>query len=266
MNQLIVLGTGNALATECYNTCYLIEEQGEHIMVDAGGGNGILVQMKRGNIDFASVRHLIITHEHSDHVLGVVWVFRKIATMMKKGQYEGEFHMWCHEELAVMIRQLLEMTLQQKFIRLIGERILIHPVVDGEQANLLWNKVTFFDIHSTKAKQFAFTIEDSEKKVVFLGDEPYNELCEPYVGNAKWLLCEAFCLYEERDIFEPYEKHHVTVKEACELAEKMKVANLVLWHTEDKNYHNRKELYGREGAYYYSGNLLIPNDLEIISL
>lgn len=150
--------------------------------------------------------------------------------------------------------------------QLIGERILIHPVVDGEQADLLGNQVTFFDIHSTKAKQFAFTIEDSEKKVVFLGDEPYNELCERYVGDAKWLLCEAFCLYEEREIFEPYEKHHVTVKEACELAENMKVPNLVIWHTEDKNYSNRKELYSREGKIYYNGNLVVPYDLEIISL
>ena len=40
---------------------------------------------------------------------------------------------------------------------------------------------------------------------------------EQYVRGSDWLLHEAFCLYAERDIWKPYEKHHSTVKDACEL-------------------------------------------------
>lgn len=61
------------------------------------------------------------------------------------------------------------------------------------------------------------------------------------------MLHEAFCLYSQRDIFEPYKKNHSTVKDACELAEKLGVPNLVLYHTEDKNIENRKALYTEEG-------------------
>ena len=72
--------------------------------------------------------------------------------------------------------------------------------------------------------------------------------------------------HSEADIFSPYEKHHSTVKDACELAEKLEVQNLLLYHTEDKNIAHRKELYIAEGKKYYSGNLYVPDDLEHIEL
>ena len=72
--------------------------------------------------------------------------------------------------------------------------------------------------------------------------------------------------YGQRDIFNPYEKHHSTVKDASELAENLGVKNLVLYHTEDKNIKKRKELYGAEGREYYHGNLFIPDDLDVIEM
>lgn len=41
---------------------------------------------------------------------------------------------------------------------------------------------------------------------------------------------------------------------------------MVLYHTEDKNYENRKALYLAEGRAYYQGNLFVPDDLETIIL
>ena len=61
---------------------------------------------------------------------------------------------------------------------------------------------------------------------------------------------EAFCLHSESDIFNPYEKHHSTVKDACEKAEALGIKNLLLYHTEDKNLANRKKLYMQEGQQY----------------
>jgi ribonuclease Z len=104
------------------------------------------------------------------------------------------------------------------------------------------------------------------KKVTCLGDEPYNPLCRGFVEGSDWLLCEAFCLYSQRDRFKLYEKHHSTVKEACELAQQLGVPNLVLWHTEDKHIQERKKLYSEEGSAFYTGNLFVPDDLDVIEL
>ena len=39
---LIILGTGNATVTKCYNTCFALRNGQKYFLVDAGGGNGIL--------------------------------------------------------------------------------------------------------------------------------------------------------------------------------------------------------------------------------
>lgn len=128
-------------------------------------------------------------------------------------------------------------------------------------------KLTCFDILSTKEKQFGFlaTLPDG-KRLCCLGDEPYNPTNEQYAKDADWLLAESFCLYEHRDIFKPYEKSHVTVKDAAENAESLGVKNLVIYHTEDKNITHRKELYTAEVELYYRGNVFVPEDLETIEL
>lgn len=100
------------------------------------------------------------------------------------------------------------------------------------------------------------------KKLTCCGDEPYNECEQKYAKNSTWLLHEAFCLFSQADKFKPYEKHHSTVKDACELAQKLEAENLILYHTEDKNISRRKELYTEEGRQYYKGNLWIPDDLK----
>lgn len=267
MENLIVLGTGNAMVTQCYNTCFALQHNDEYLLVDAGGGNGILRQLKDANIRTTAIRHLIVTHEHCDHLLGVVWILRKIATQMKANEYQGDFHIWCHAELCNTIHTFARFTLQKKFVDLIGTRIILHPVTDGFCAQLLTWPVQFFNIHSSKAEQYGFTLTLSDgRKLTCLGDEPYNTKCEPFVSGSDILLCEAFCLYEERDIFHPYEKNHSTVKDACELAQHLGVSTLVIWHTEDKNYAQRQTLYTAEGKQFFNGTLFVPYDLDVIAL
>lgn len=265
--RLVVLGTGNAMVTKCYNTCFAIDDGQEAILVDAGGGNGILAALEATGVRFDRIHEVIVTHEHCDHVLGIVWVIRKIATMMQNGTFEGYLRVYSHPALAEALQAICRYTLQKKFTRLFGDRILFVPIADGETHRLNRYDVTFFDIHSTKALQYGFSLRLHNGKILTcLGDEPYNELCAAYVTGSDWVLAEAFCLYRERERFKPYEKHHSTVKEACELAQQMGVPNLVLWHTEDKHYAQRKELYTEEGHQYYSGHLMVPYDREIIDL
>lgn len=268
MEQLYVFGTGNAVVTRCYNTCFAIKNPaGDFFMVDTGGGNGILRILEDMEVDLNRIHHIFITHEHTDHLLGIVWMIRLIATRMKKGSYEGNLSIYCHEGLTDTITTICRLTLQDKFFRMIGDRIHLVPVSDGSTRPILNYQVTFFDIQSTKAPQYGFTVTlENGRRLTCAGDEPYNPACEAYVKNSDWLLHEAFCLYSQRDVFQPYEKHHSTVKDACQLARRLQIPNLILWHTEDKSYANRKELYLEEGRQYYDGNLFVPYDQEILPL
>ena len=265
--KLTILGTGNATVSECYNTCYAISDEGNHFLVDAGGGNRILKVLKDTGIDMNDIHDIFVTHEHVDHVLGIIWLVRMIGQRMNQGKYEGDLRIYCHEELAEKIQAIANMTIQQKVCKHMGERIQFDVVKDGDSRTILGCPVTFFDIGSTKAKQFGFTMQlKSGKKFTCVGDEPYNEVDYKYVKDSDWLLHEAFCLFGEADKFKPYEKHHSTVKEACQLAEELGVPNLLLYHTEETHLAERKKLYTEEGQQYYHGNLYVPDDLEKISL
>lgn len=265
--ELIMLGTGNAMATRCYNTCFAFCQGEECFLVDAGGGNGIFNQLEKAGIAFTAIRRMFVTHAHTDHILGAIWVIRKIATLMSQGKYTADFLVYGHEEVIEALTVFCRLTLPGKIVKHIGERIVFQKVEAGSWAEVSGMGLQFFDIASTKMKQFGFRAElPNGKSLVCLGDEPYNEICRSYVQGADWLLCEAFCLYAEREIFAPYEKHHSTALDAGRLAEKLGIKNLVLYHTEDKNLTSRKVRYSAEAQEVFSGNIFVPDDLERIEV
>ncbi len=264
MNKMTMLGTGNATVTRCYNTCFVLETSATRLLVDAGGGNGILGQLEKVGIPIADIHHLYVTHAHTDHVLGVVWIIRMVAQC--KG-YEGKLHVYSHDKVLLVVKTIIDMILAKKQLAKVVDRVEFHELKDGESFEVGDMKLTCFDIHSTKEKQFGFRAELPNHTVLAcLGDEPYNPLNRPYVENADWMMCEAFCLYADRDVFKPYEKSHSTALDAGKLAAELGVKNLVLYHTEEKTLDTRRETYTKEAAENFSGKIIVPDDLEQICL
>ena len=272
MNQITMLGTGNATVSQIYNTCFLLKTPSTLMLVDAGGGNGILSQLKKVNVLISDIHHLFVTHAHTDHVLGVIWVIRMVAQC--KG-YEGLLHVYGNDKVMKVIKTIIDMILAKKQLAKVAERVVFHQLEDGDCFEVGDMKLECFDIQSTKEKQFGFRAElpssssdESDKPLVLacLGDEPYNEQNRRYIVGADWMMCEAFCLYADRDTFKPYEKCHSTALDAGKLAEELGVKNLILYHTEEKTLANRKENYTREAAENFKGRIFVPDDLEVIEL
>ena len=270
MNQITMLGTGNATVSQIYNTCFVLQTPSTLMLVDAGGGNGILSQLKKVNVQISDIHHLFVTHAHTDHVLGVIWVIRMVAQC--KG-YEGLLHVYGNDKVMKVIKTIIDMILAKKQLAKVAERVVFHQLEDGERFEVGDMKLECFDIQSTKEKQFGFRAElpssdESGKPLVLacLGDEPYNEQNRRYIVGADWMMCEAFCLYADRDTFKPYEKCHSTALDAGKLAEELGVKNLILYHTEEKTLATRKENYTREAAENFKGRIFVPDDLEVILL
>ena len=270
MNQITMLGTGNATVSQIYNTCFVLQTSSTLMLVDAGGGNGILSQLKKVNVQISDIHHLFVTHAHTDHVLGVIWVIRMVAQC--KG-YEGLLHVYGNDKVMKVIKTIIDMILAKKQLAKVAERVVFHQLEDGDCFEVGDMKLECFDIQSTKEKQFGFRAElpssdESGKPLVLacLGDEPYNEQNRRYIVGADWMMCEAFCLYADRDMFKPYEKCHSTALDAGKLAEELGVKNLILYHTEEKTLANRKENYTREAAENFKGRIFVPDDLEVIEL
>lgn len=262
--DITLLGTGNAFTTEVYNTCFILKDSNGNFLVDAGGGNTIMRQLKHTGTDWKKVNDIFVTHTHIDHIIGMVWLSRLICQKSREKTFDGVVRVYGHDEVIKTIYDLAKMLLLEKDFKFVGKSLQLIPVTDRETVKICSHDVTFFDIHSTKTKQFGFALDG--KKLVCCGDEPCNESIKDLARDAEWLMHEAFCLYSQADIFKPYEKHHSTVKDACELATELNVKNIILYHTEEKNIKNRKELYLEEGRHYFNGNIFVPEDLETISI
>ena len=142
-NQITMLGTGNATVSQIYNTCFLLKTPSTLMLVDAGGGNGILSQLKKVNVQISDIHHLFVTHAHTDHVLGVIWVIRMVAQC--KG-YEGLLHVYGNDKVMKVIKTIIDMILAKKQLAKVAERVVFHQLEDGdcfEVGDISWNALIF---------------------------------------------------------------------------------------------------------------------------
>ncbi|MGN0144478.1 MAG: MBL fold metallo-hydrolase, partial [Clostridium sp.] len=99
MEQITMLGTGSAMVTKCYNTCFTISNKyNEYFLVDAGGGNTILANLEKAGIPINHIHNMFISHNHNDHILGALWIIRAVANSMLNSKYDGTFNIYCHKK------------------------------------------------------------------------------------------------------------------------------------------------------------------------
>lgn len=267
MEKITMLGTGSAMVTKCYNTCFTISDEDEYFLVDAGGGNTILANLEKCNIPINLIHNIFVSHNHNDHILGVIWVMRIACYQMLKGTYEGNLNIYCHDKSIEALRAISSYVLQPKFLKLFDDRVIFHSIKDGYKTKILNREIEFFDIHSTKELQHGFKlILNNKKTLTFLGDEPYRDNINKYCVNVDYLMHEAYCSFLDADKFRPYEKHHATAKDACENAAKVNAKTIIIYHAVDNDLETRKERYVNEGSKVFKGTIYAPNDLDEIIL
>lgn len=265
--KLTMLGTGHGTATECYNTCFTLNEnENEYFLVDAGGGNGILKQLKDANIDIENIKNIFISHTHSDHILGAFWLVRVIARKYLSEGYEKELYIYGNDEVINALRKIIDVLLPHRFMELSNKYIKLIKVNEGESIEILNKKCTFFDIKSPDVKQFGFYMEIApNKKFTFIGDESCQDETKKYVNNSEWLFADAYKPYLKGT--EKGRKYrHSTVGYTCQICQAQNVKNVILSHTLDDDLKNRKRIYTEIAKKYFDGNVFVPDDLEVINL
>lgn len=264
--KVTFLGTGCAMVLKRYNTCFLLENGADKLLVDAGGGNEVLVRLDKLGVSITDIGGMYVTHSHSDHILGTPWVIRAVGTAIAEQGFTGTFTIAACAETLGHVRTICEMILGKKMTKYFDTQILFREVSHGEKINLAGFDLECFDIGSQKMKQFGFQLTLPEGgKLCFPGDEPLKQCSEHYAENAKWLFSEAYCLYDDRDLYQPYARSHVTTKDVGQLAQRMGAENLVIYHTEDYGA-DRRERMRAEAGREYTGRIFVPEDMESIEL
>lgn len=266
MSKIIMLGTGNGGTLDLYNTCFLIQNKDKNFLVDTGGSIEIIKRLKQINVDIKDIHHIFISHQHMDHLLGLIWMFKKLGRAAINGQITQKINIYCNDKVYEAIKGVSSLILQKKLVDAIYDstNFVILKDKDGYEINDV--NYTFFDIHAKGDEQFGFECKLNDKKLIFLGDETINPILNDRVRNADYVMHESFCLDSEENIFHAYEKNHSTAKSVANVMNELNVKNLILYHTEESHKENKKELYEKEAKEVFDGNVIVPNDMEEIEI
>ena len=264
--EIVMLGTGSAMPVSNYHACFIVKDESFTLLSDAGGGNGILTQLNAAKISPAEITHFILSHSHSDHILGAVWLIRVLIQNYLSGQRFDKLKVYANRQTAEALVEICRLTFLDSYFSKFDTVIDLKIVDTPASTTIGTQTINFFDVGSENVQQMGFRIKfDDNTTLVSLGDEALTAKNSPEVKDDDYLICGAFCRYADRDIFKPYEKHHFTVKDVAQCANTSNIRNLILYHSEDRT-DDKRNKYTIEAKEYFNGNVIIPYDLDRIQL
>ena len=259
-----MLGTGNGGTMNLYNTCFTIQNELGVFLIDTGGSIEIIKRLRQANIKLEEIKNIFISHSHTDHILGLIWMFKKMSRMAMHGEIKEKINVYCNDVVYEAIKGVSDYVLPSTLMKSIYSITNFVILNDGDKHTINGVEYQFFDILAKGTKQFGFECLLEENRFLFLGDETLNENLYDRVLDADYVTHEAFCLDQEESIFHAYEKNHSTALSVAQTMNKLGVKNLILYHTEESHEENRKQLYTEEAKQVFSGNVFVPDDLEVI--
>ena len=260
--RITMLGTGHAVVTECYNTCFVLSEGERGMLVDGGGGSGIVTQMKRAGIAWSHISDIFVTHKHIDHLLGVAWALRMLCMDMRRSGPERKVVVHANDQVITLLRHMAYELLHGPDLVLLDTRVTFDVVAPGETRELLGHPTAFWDMGAPDCDQLGFVMEYAPgKRLACCGDVALREGDYERVREVEWLLHESFCLSDHPAATFIARARHSTVAQAAAIAQHVGAHNLVLYHTEDGDLAHRAHRYTTEAREHFDGAIHVPEDL-----
>lgn len=263
--KIVFLGTGSAFPRSSYNTCMWVEDGDFTMLIDTGGGNGILKQLEKADVDINRIDRMFITHSHADHILGAVWIARAVVKATEDGIRKTRLTLYANSETLSAFLTICRLTLLPRQYETMSRMVDCVEVSNHQTFVVDSTAWEFFNVRSENVAQTGIKIRfGNGARIAFLGDEALTDanVCET-VG-CDYVVSGAFCRYADAEKFRPYEKHHFTVLDVARVAETVKLANLVIVHCEDADLQSRQEAYKAEAAKVFSGNTIVPVDFSVL--
>jgi ribonuclease Z len=294
--KITFLGTSAQIPTAKRNhTAIFLNYEGEGILIDCG--EGTQKQFRIAKLNPCKVTRILITHWHSDHILGIPGF---LSTLALSG-YNKTLYIYGPKGTKEFMNDLFKMFNFQKKYKIIvqetnGEKFYetkefylesekmnhgiptnAYSFVIKDKLRLNKNKIeksklpfgpllknlkegkdiTYLN-KKYKAKDFLYG--EKGKKISFVLDTLLNEKIVPFVKDSDLLVCETS--FSSENAKEAKEHMHLTAKQNGQIAKSAKVKKLILTHISQRYDNKLKELL--EDAKKEFKNAFIVNDFDEI--
>ncbi len=281
--RLVLLGTkgGPRPGPNRLGSSQALVVGGEIFVVDCG--DGVASQLRRAGLQLRNVRHVFLTHMHSDHIAdyGNLLYFAWYSGMKKK------LHAWGPPEITSLTKAALDYHAHDVAIRVEDEGrrrlaplVAAHPMkAAGEvvRHGVVRVRAALVD-HPPLVPSFAYRFDTPAGSVVISGDTAPSDALVELARGADILVHEV--VYKPRlDAFldrlpsanTRFRRHllrsHTTTKQVGKIAKRAGVKKLVLSHlVPGSDDVLTDEVWRRDVARDYDGEIVVGRDLMNIPL
>ncbi|MEK3935614.1 MBL fold metallo-hydrolase [Sporosarcina sp. FSL W7-1349] len=266
--KVIMLGTGSPrLNKERISSAHLLLAGDLPILVDCA--EGTTMQLVKSDIPPQDIKHVFFTHLHADHMLGY-------ANFLISGWVEGRRELTVvgpvgtkkmHDLLIEMLEKDIEYRLSLGRPETGIRDVKVIELAEAGQVNVDLPLLVQCEEMIHNVPTFAYRFDWEGQSVVFSGDTaPPTDALSRLAKDANMLIHDS-CLTLIQDdkapnasgIWKNLQKEHCTPAQAAETAKWANVDQLVLTHFLPKM---NPDLAYKEAAEVFSGEIIIPNDLD----
>lgn len=275
--RLILLGTagGPRPKKPASAPAQVIVANGIAYVVDCG--NGVARQLALAGVRLASVRHVFVTHHHSDHNADI----GNLLLLAWGAGLKAQVNMWGGPPLEKMMRLFFEMNAYDIDTRMADEgRLPLVPLVhphDLHEAGLVMQdenlKVTAALVtHPPVVPAFAFRFDARDRSIVISGDTSRSETLVSLARGADVLVHEALYLPAVDRLVandanaSTLKRHllasHTSAEDCGRVAQAAGVKTLVLSHfvpTDDPAVTD--QMWGEAARTHFRGRVIVGKDL-----
>jgi ribonuclease BN (tRNA processing enzyme) len=244
--EITFLGTGSPMAPERCATGLLVKSDGcEPLLIDTCGGFELPRQLARVGQPVNSLRNVIVTHRHMDHMGGMPALF--IASIPLTIYASDDTHAGVHD-----------------FMHACFPEWPIHPevgrvtVTAGERHEIGGFAVTFFAVEH-RVPTLAVRVEQGGDVLAFSADGIPAEGMITCARDADLFVCDALCSVRDGEQWAERARSlmHPVAREAAEMAVQANAKALALTHL--ARYANADNLRA-EAQEYFAGPVTVPDD------
>lgn len=204
-----------------------------NILVDAG--EGTLKYYEDAGVDFEKIKHIFITHMHTDHTLAVInHVYNAVWYHLRNKT--KELFIYGPKGIKKYFKKLIKVAIPEYKNMNMSKFLHIFEIKDFNSEISVENlKVKFYQLKHGQLEDIAYVFDDGKTKVGFSGDCTHSKELDDFVDEAQILFLECCAMKTT--------KNHLGYDLYSQYVQKYPNKTFIAIHCENKIYENADKLH-----------------------